>query len=303
MIVLRYDIFNEGRQEFEVRFWRPLNIPVLDEHNEVKFLIHNVENVTEKVLAKRRTDIIEESESRYKQLVQNLEDERDLREKFVSALSHDLRTPLTAARVSSQLIARSPNESEKVIKFIPRVIDSLDRIETMVRDLLDANRLKAGEGIQLEFEECDLVSVIHETLSDLSTVHGERFKLTGEKTLPGRWSRSGMKRIIENLCSNAIKYGSTTEPISVDLAMDNGDLTIRIHNEGAGISSEDQETLFNQFRRTSNAEKGKHRGWGIGLTLVKGLVEAHGGNIRVESSEGKGTTFIITVPFYFTKFL
>lgn len=301
MVTQRYDIAKEGSRDFEVRYWGPLNIPVLNENNEVKFLIHHVEDVTEKVLAKRRSEIIEESEARFRQIVQKLEEERDLREKFVSALTHDLRTPLTAAKVSSQLIARSPNEPDKIIKFVPRVIESLDRIETMIRDLLDANRLKAGEGIQLEFEECDLVPVINEALSDLSTIHGQRFRLTGEMSLSGRWSRSGMRRIIENLCSNAIKYGSATEPISIDLAKDKSDLILRIHNEGATISFEDQKTLFTQFRRTSNAEKGPHKGWGIGLTLVKGIVEAHGGNIKVESAEGKGTTFIITIPFYVTK--
>lgn len=408
MQIQKYDIPRQGTTEFEVRYWSPLNSPVLDEDNELKFIIHHVEDVTPQILAKNRADIIEESESRFRQIanampqivwtaradgfvdwyndcwyeytgmapgsnwddvdtpmhpddidetyrlwrhslrtgepyqmefrfrrksdgefrwhlgravpvkdvqgivtkwigsntdihdqkmaVQKLEDERDLRERFVSALTHDLRTPLTAAKMSAQLIARMPNEVDNIIKLIPRVMDNLDRIETMIRDLLDANRLKAGEGIKLDFEECDLISVFNETLSDLRSVHGDRFMCTGERVALGWWSRSGFRRIIENLCSNAIKYGAEGEPITIDLSKESNQMILRVHNRGPSISIEDQKTLFDLYSRSSKAERGAQKGWGIGLTVVRGIVRAHGGTIRVESRDPDGTTFVIAVP-------
>lgn len=232
----------------------------------------------------------------HKMMVQKLEEEKRLREGFVSALTHDLKTPLTAAKVSAHLIARRLNEPDEVMKFVPKVISNIDRIETMIRDLLDANRLKAGEGILLDFDSCDLVPVAKDTLHDLSTVHGDRFVLTGDRTALGYWSCNGFRRIIENLCSNAIKYGSLTDTITVHISKKAENLSLKVHNSGNAIAAEDQKFLFDPYRRTIQAETSQQKGWGIGLALVKGITEAHGGKVQVESSVEHGTTFTITVP-------
>jgi signal transduction histidine kinase len=122
-------------------------------------------------------------------------------------------------------------------------------------------------------------------------MNGDRFILMTEKSIEGDWSKKGIRRIIENLCSNAIKYGEPHRPITVSVLQESGLAAIEIHNEGRPIPAEDLPTLFDQYRRTESAERGGQRGWGLGLTLVRGIAEAHGGRVSVESSMARGTTF------------
>jgi len=101
-----------------------------------------------------------------------------------------------------------------------------------------------------------------------------------------------MRRIIENLCNNAIKYGAGDHPVTVSVAQNGPDeVSVSVHNWGLPIPPEDQKLLFQQYRRMDSAQKG----WGLGLTLVEGLAKAHRGTVRVESTRETGTTFTVTV--------
>ncbi|WP_375769003.1 ATP-binding protein [Archangium gephyra] len=222
--------------------------------------------------------------------------ERNLREQFVSALSHDLRTPLTAAKMSAQLIPRQPNLPDKVYSLAARVRQNIDRADQMITDLLDANRIRAGQGLPIDVAPGELRQVVADTLEELSSVHGERFHLRGETQLEGAWDVRAMRRIVENLCGNAIKYGDPTRQVTVSLVLEGDEVELSVHNWGNPIAPEDQEPLFQYFARTKSAETSGKRGWGIGLTLVKGVAEAHGGSVRVESTSEKGTTFRVRLP-------
>ena len=101
--------------------------------------------------------------------------------------------------------------------------------------------------------------------------------------------------MIENLCNNAIKYGSNS-PVILSLEAAGKFVKISVHNKGSIISKEDQKSLFDQFRRTNEAEESGKKGWGIGLTLVQGVAEAHGGNVSVKSEAHTGTTFTVSLP-------
>jgi PAS domain S-box-containing protein len=222
--------------------------------------------------------------------------ERDLREQFVSSLSHDLRTPLTAARMSAQLIPRQVNQPDKVYSLAARVKHNIDRADQMITDLLDANRIRAGQKLPIEVAPCDLRQVVLDTLENLATVHGERFSLRGAERLQGNWDAHALRRLIENLCNNAIKYGDSTGRVTVTLKEDGDQAELAIHNWGNPIPPEEREGLFEHFARTKSAETSGKKGWGIGLTLVKGVAEAHGGSVRVESSREDGTTFRVRLP-------
>jgi PAS domain S-box-containing protein len=222
--------------------------------------------------------------------------ERDLRERFVSSLSHDLRTPLTAAKMSAQLIPRQPNLPDKVYSLAAKVKHNIDRADQMITDLLDANRIRAGQGLPVELAPCELRQVVVDTLEDLGTVHGERFELRGEERIQGNWDAGALRRLVENLCNNAIKYGDTTSRVTVSLKQEGEEAELAVHNWGNPIPASEQESLFQYFTRTKSAEASGKRGWGIGLTLVKGVAEAHGGSVQVESSQEKGTTFRVRLP-------
>lgn len=251
--------------------------------------------------AERNVAVADATESRLdaqrsRSVVERMELERELRESFVSALSHDLRTPLTAARMCAQLIlmrAEDPNSSRKMAA---RIIDTIDRTDRMIQDLLDANRIRAGERLPLSLEELDLAELTRATLFDLSTIHGDRFILDSDPKITGRWSRKELRRVIENLVNNAVKYGDPRAPVAIKLFGRADKAVLSIHNDGNPIPSEIQKKLFKNHHRAPSALKDGHMGWGLGLTLVLGITEAHGGTIRVESRPGFGTTFIVELP-------
>ncbi|RYZ95205.1 MAG: HAMP domain-containing histidine kinase [Proteobacteria bacterium] len=105
-----------------------------------------------------------------------------------------------------------------------------------------------------------------------------------------------MTRILENLIGNAFKYGLDPEPVTVKVDVKNIQVDISVHNEGKPISLQDQQSLFDQFRRAEDTKLGGKDGWGLGLTLVKGLAEAMGGYVSVQSSLAEGTTFMVCLP-------
>lgn len=107
-------------------------------------------------------------------------------------------------------------------------------------------------------------------------------------------NKDGLRRLIENLASNAVKYGQENTPITISLEQDKNTVTLSIHNKGEPIPLEEQSIIFKQFRRSGSSED--KIGWGLGLPVVKGIVDAHNGSITVESEKNKGTTFIINLP-------
>jgi PAS domain S-box-containing protein len=226
----------------------------------------------------------------------NLKEERKLRESFVSTITHDLRNPLAAAQMSAEIILRNPNDNEKHLKLASKIVDHLSRTDKMILDLLDANRINAGRNIALKLEECNLTKLAHEVCEELSSLHGDRIKLRPGKNIIGFWDCSALKRILENLTTNALKYGDNSTEVTISLEEIADRVHMKVHNFGKVIELPDQAALFEQFHRSKDAETGTIQGWGLGLTLVKGLVEAHKGMVKVESYPEQGTTFTVDLP-------
>lgn len=221
----------------------------------------------------------------------------DIQQKFIATLTHDLKTPISAAKMNAQLILKRDALSEPASNSIKRIIASLNRLDSMIHDLLDASRIRAGEQLSLQYIECDLSEVIRDVVDEMAVIHGDRFVLIDDGNFKGNWAADGLRRAVENLMGNAVKYGAPNSAITVTLRCEKSAAEIAVHNQGRVISEDEIPLLFQKFRRSKSAEEGKERGWGLGLTLVKGVVLAHKGKIRVESAEGKGTKFIIEIPF------
>lgn len=226
---------------------------------------------------------------------QELLEERIQRERFVDALSHDLRSPLTSAKLGAELLARKIEDPKQLTK-IDHMISSLNRVDTMIKNLLDANQIKAGEKPAMHFDLCHLNVVISSTLKDLATVYGARFIFESKEDVYLQCDISATRRILENLLNNAVKYGFTETQITILLTTVSSEARIEIHNFGPVIRKEDQESIFEPFQRTEDALSGTQKGWGIGLSLVRTLVEAQGGTVSVQSSAQDGTTFSFTIP-------
>jgi signal transduction histidine kinase len=167
----------------------------------------------------------------------------------------------------------------------------------MIKDLLDVNLIKAGAQLPVSTSKCQLIDLVSRVVQSLEDLHGRPFTIVKKcSEIEGEWDASGVQRVIENLVNNAVKYGKPESKITINLDSDDKDALISVHNEGNPISKEDISTLFDPFKRTSSAFQGSQRGWGIGLTLVKATVTAHGGNVKVESSQENGTLFMIRLP-------
>jgi signal transduction histidine kinase len=165
----------------------------------------------------------------------------------------------------------------------------------MIRDLLDASRLRAGEELNIEFEECDLDWILRQVADEVNFTVNDKVFIRSQGSCIGNWNADALRRIVENLTSNAVKYGRENSKITLLLDQDDTTARFTVHNEGKPIPPEEKAILFQQFKRSRSHESLK-TGWGIGLTVVQGLVDAHGGTITVESEEGKGTSFIISLP-------
>lgn len=244
------------------------------------------------------TDITDRKndEELIKKNVQELAEEKDLRERFVAALSHDLRTPLTSARLSADMMMRSLENPERIEKLAKNIISSMERADTMIKDLLDADKIKAGEKLPLNIVEINLNSLVEKSVGDLSTIHGDRFILNVHEEINGFWDHSALRRIVDNLASNAIKYGNPESKVTIGLKRLDRIVEISVHNEGLSIPVEDQSNIFGHYQRTLGSAHSSEVGWGIGLALVRALTEAHGGRVSLKSVDNKGTTFFIVLP-------
>ena len=223
-----------------------------------------------------------------------MEQERDLRERMVAAISHDLRTPLATAKLGAQLLVHRAHDPDQLAVAAKRIVDNMDRADRMIRDLLDVSRVRGGEEIPLDVEACDVGKVAQSVVEDLSVMHGKRFVLQLDPGLEGYWDCHALRRIIENLASNAVKYGALGKSVTIRIANVDAGIHLSVHNEGKPIAPVELPSLFDLFKRSRSARA--QVGWGVGLSLVHALAHAHGGTVTVESSEATGTTFTVRLP-------
>jgi PAS domain S-box-containing protein len=270
-------------------FMADVSITPLHEGGALTGFTKVVQDLTERNLLMQERDLTRTH-------LDTLQADAEYRTRFVETLAHDLRSPLSAARNAAHLIARSPGDHDKVRAWGGRIADAVARAERMISDLLDASRLEAGEHLSLTFAPCDLREIAEELCDELSTRHPHRLVLHVEGDTTGLWSRDGLRRVLDNLISNALKYGDPAQPITIRLTRAGERVLLAVHNHGTIIPVEEQQQLFRPFHRTSSAEASGQQGWGLGLSLVKGLVDAHGGVVKVESYPMQGTTFTVDLP-------
>ena len=225
-----------------------------------------------------------------------LRTEREVRERFVAVLAHDLLGPLAAAKMGMQLLHTHPELLSERPSVSAQIIHDLDRTDRMVRDLLDVHQIRAGHRLTLRLLRTDLVALAHDVVQELTMIHGDRFSITANAHEWGFWSAREMRRAVWNLASNAIKYGGKETRVEIRVTSNAGIVELTVHNDGPVIPAEDRAILFEPFSRAISVSAAAQRGWGLGLTLVKGCIEAHGGTVAIESDSSNGTTFTLRFP-------
>ncbi|SEO31056.1 Signal transduction histidine kinase [Nitrosospira multiformis] len=213
-----------------------------------------------------------------------------LRERFVAALTHDLRNPLSNAKLAAQLIEHS-SDLDRIKEFTRQIVASLDRMDGMIQDLLDAARFQSGKRLQLRLEEFDMQELAKEVCEQFTFAHGPRFQLIARSARVW-WDREAIKRAMENLMGNALKYGAPDTSVRIKIDPVHERVMVTVHNEGEPIPPEQMESLFQVFQRAAAGKEG----WGIGLPYVRSVAESHGGSVEVDSAAPRGTTFMIDLP-------
>jgi signal transduction histidine kinase len=216
------------------------------------------------------------------------------RERFAAALAHDMRGPLTAAMTALELIQLS-NDPARIKSVASKALANILRIGGMIDELLNTMAFHSGEKIQLKMDRVDIGDLIKEVQADAVAAYGPRIE-AGAQSIVGCWDRPALKRAIENLVSNAIKYGAPDTPVTISIDNVHGRLLLTVHNQGPRIAPEEQECIFQMYRRSEAAKSGDRQGWGIGLPYVRAVAESHGGSIGLDSSDERGTTFVIDIP-------
>lgn len=254
------------------------------------------ELVAARDLAQNQRDGLEGERDSIRGYATALEQERQLRSEVISMLGHDMRTPLTAALLAAEMLARSPQSLGKSPQRLERIIEGLQRLNAMIKNLLDADRLRTGAAHPIEVGFCDLAAVLEKTHHGLTAVHGKRFVTNAPTEMTGYWDCIAIQRVLENLANNAVKYGSDVEAIQLQLKQAGDQVELSVHNAGPPIPSESLPSLFTPRFRTDEAGRSAVTGWGLGLAQVRAAVEAHGGTASVESSASAGTTFYVRLP-------
>ena len=220
-----------------------------------------------------------------------------LRAEWSSIVAHDLRQPLNAVSLSSQLLLRSTKNDPQLRGLTERILASSKRLDRMIRDLMDLSRLEAAR-LDLAREPVDLLCLVQASIAEVALdATSPQVMLRGGGDLPrvlGDADR--LMQVMANLLSNAIKYGRAGAPIVVDIGSRASEVEIAVTNEGEGISPASLPRLFQRFERAEHAGQSAVKGVGLGLHIARGLVEAHGGHLVVESTPGATTTFRFTLP-------
>jgi signal transduction histidine kinase len=219
---------------------------------------------------------------------------------FVSAVSHEFRTPLTSMRhLTELLVSRTVTNEERKAQYYELLAHETERLHRMVETLLSFGRIDAG-AYAFRLQPTDIgefVSGIVEEFRAESDARGHEIRYDTEGTLrSAAVDRDALARALWNLLENAVKYSESGKPIHVFVRQRNDAVLLGVEDQGIGIPASEREKIFQKFVRGAEAKQSGIRGVGIGLALVKHIAEAHGGSVSVESEVGRGSTFIVVIP-------
>jgi signal transduction histidine kinase len=222
-----------------------------------------------------------------------------LKSDFVSNVSHELRTPLSLIRLYAETLEMGRLTSpEKYQEYYCIIRKESERLTALINNILDFSRIEAGRK-EYDFRETDLRELVHNTLDSYRyqiEQNGFQFEEKIDEVPPLRVDREAMARSLLNLVNNALKYSQDRKFISVNLYRDNGSVKLEVVDQGIGIPHQEQQKIFEKFYRVGDPLVHNTKGSGLGLSLVRHIVQAHGGEVSVDSAPGQGSKFTIVLP-------
>lgn len=223
-----------------------------------------------------------------------------LKSDFVSNVSHELRTPLALIRLYAETLELGRiSTAEKKQQYYRIIRKESERLTSLINNILDFSRIEAGRK-EYEFRDTDIAELVRNTLDSYRyQIEQQGFSLEEniQPNLPAlQVDREAIARALVNLINNALKYSSEDKFLGVKLYRENGVVKLEVSDHGIGIGRHDQSKIFEKFYRAGDPLVHNTKGSGLGLSLVRHISEAHGGDIAVESTPGKGSKFILSLP-------
>ena len=221
-----------------------------------------------------------------------------MKSEFVSTVSHDLRSPLTSIKGFADLLPAAGPLNEQQTHFLGKIQHSVETVTEMITDLLDLGRIEAE--VRMEVEPCDVSAIIEKAVAgqrNHAELKNQALDVHVVPGLPGvLGNRLRLGQAVSNLVSNSVKYTPEGGHISVSVSVEDGQVVVRVTDDGIGIPPDDLPQVFDKFYRVDTPETAEIIGSGLGLSIVKTIVEKHRGRVWVESELGVGTIFTIVLP-------
>lgn len=220
------------------------------------------------------------------------------RRELIAAVSHDLRTPLTAIRAMLEALEDGVvTDRATVARYHATMRTQIDLLNRLISDLFEMSQIDAG-GMSYETELMDLAAVVSgcvEGLAMSASGHGVAVTFDGDEFVPVRGDAGKLARVVNNLVENAVRHSPPGSMVSVAVQLGAGAVVI-VEDHGVGISAEDEPHVFDRFYRGEKSRSREHGGAGLGLAIARSIVEAHRGHIWYERTDGGGATFSFSLP-------
>jgi PAS domain S-box-containing protein len=221
----------------------------------------------------------------------------EFEQQLIGIVSHDLRNPIHAITLAAHALLRQEELDARATRASSRILSSAERAARMIRDLLDFTQARLGGGISLERRSTDLRQLVHQVLDEVGVAWPERHLQVSQRgCTTGEWDSDRMAQVVSNLVTNALKYSPQDTPVRVELRTESDSVELAVHNEGPPIPPDVLPRLFEPLQRGTPQVDRASRSIGLGLYIVKHLVEAHGGTVAAHSEQGLGTTFTVRLP-------
>jgi signal transduction histidine kinase len=254
----------------------------------------------------RTNDELADLAHAFNTMVANVNEAEDMRRRaeearraLVAAVSHDLRTPLTAIQAMLEALSDGLiDDAETVRRYHATMRGQVTHLSRLIDDLFELSQLDAGER-PYQFMRTDLTAVVRtatEGLAMSAQTRGVRIEFAGSGPLWASAEPIKLTRVIANLVDNATRHAPRDTAVEVLVERMDGDACIVVRDHGPGIAADDLTRIFERFYRGEKSRSRSHGGAGLGLAIARGIVEAHGGRIWAENREGGGAAFYLTIP-------
>lgn len=275
--------YNADKVYWEYVLLRKIIVQFLQKHRQLD--IDHLEILTCVIESCGRDSLITFSET-----LQNVQ------RKLLGTIVHDIRSPLSTISMMADYISTA-GDTSKSSEFANRIVSISGRIGEMLEEMLSTLSAEAGQGVELNFEHHNLNKMLLASKHDYQVAYGLRLKIIlPEEPVTGVLDAQMLNRVIENLISNAYKYGDIESDITITVTHTESSIKIDVHNFGKPIDKKRHAEIF-QFLKMFEGQQGvKDRSWGIGLAFVKAAIEGHKGKISVSSEPMKGTRFTVQIP-------